>query len=106
MSDKAGRNGSVIGTKWRLQPRSPWDRERGREEARCKREWEREETLLTRSSGGATCTHISQLRAGRCKTVMARAGVDKIRRSAGKLEELGALIWFVLGRFGQGPQQQ
>jgi hypothetical protein len=52
MSDKAGRNGNVIGTKWRLQPGSPWDRERGKEEARCKREWEREETLLARSSGG------------------------------------------------------
>ena len=100
MLDKAGKNGKVAGTKWRLQPRSPWDGERGREETRCKRVWEREETLLARSSGGeVTCTHISQSRAGRRKTVMARQGVDKIRRSTGSWRSFGAPIWVVLGRF-------
>ena len=61
--------------------------------------WEREETLLARSSGGVTCTHISQSRAGQRKTVMARQGVDKIRRSTGSWRSFGAPIWFVLGRF-------
>src|SRR5271170_5973926 len=86
MSDKAGRNGNVVGTKWRLQPGSPWDRERGREEARCKREWEREETLLA-LEWGATCTHNSQSQAGRRKTVMARQAWT---RSGARLEVGGA----------------
>jgi hypothetical protein len=87
MSDKAGRNGNVIGTKWRLQPGSPWDRERGKEEARCKREWEREETLLARSSGGLlVLISISRGPADERQSWQGRRGQDQAL--SWKLEEL------------------